>query len=83
MKQFFIFTAKISDDLFLVIDQVFRVFFSFSQIFRTFTFASVAAVSAVVFAVIGLKRILITVLNVIYDPFLTRKTTISENKIPL
>ena len=41
-----IFTPKISDDLFLVIDQVF-------QIFRIFT-----------------------VLNVAYDSFFTRKTTI-------
>src|SRR6218665_2414402 len=43
-----IFTPKISDDLFLVIDQVF-------QILRFFT-----------------------VLNVVYDPFFTRETTISE-----
>ena len=49
-----IFIAKISDDLFLVIDQVFRIFPFFSQIFRIFT-----------------------MLNVIYDPFLKRKTTIS------
>ena len=50
-------TAKISDDLFLVIDQVFRIFPFFSQIFRIFT-----------------------MLNVVYDdPFLTRKTTNSEN----
>ena len=40
-----IFTPKIYDDLFLVIDQVFRFF---------------------------------TVLNTVYDPFFTRKTTISE-----
>src|SRR6218665_366856 len=40
---------------FLVIDQVFRIFPFFSQIFRVFTR-----------------------LNVVYDPFLTRKTTISE-----
>ena len=50
-----IFTAKISDDLLLVIDLVFRIFPFFSQISRIFT-----------------------VLNVVYDPFLTRKTTISE-----
>src|SRR6218665_44718 len=31
-----IFTAKISDDPFLVIDQVFRIFHFFSQIFRIF-----------------------------------------------
>src|SRR6218665_806253 len=43
-----IFTPKISDDHFLVIDQVF-------QILRFFP-----------------------VLNVVYDPFFTRKTTISE-----
>src|SRR6218665_4005978 len=43
-----IFEPKISDDLFLVIDQVF-------QILRFFT-----------------------VLNVVYDPFFTRETTISE-----
>src|SRR6218665_212935 len=48
-----VFTAKISDDLFLVIDQVFRIFPFFSQIFRIFT-----------------------ILNVVYDPFLTRKNTI-------
>ena len=40
---------------FLVIDQVFRIFPFFPQIFRIFA-----------------------VLNVVYDPFLTRKTTISE-----
>ena len=44
-----IFTPKISDDLFLVIDHVF-------QILRFFT-----------------------VLNVLYNPFFTIKTTISEN----
>src|SRR6218665_1748181 len=49
------FLGKISDDLFLVIDQVFRIFPFFSQIVLIFT-----------------------VLNVVYDPFLTRKTTISE-----
>ena len=47
----FHFTPKISDDLFLVIDQVFRISPFFSQIFRIFT-----------------------MLNVVYDPFLTRKT---------
>src|SRR6218665_2020423 len=36
-----IFTAKISDDLFLVIDQVFRIFPFFSQIFRVFTVLNV------------------------------------------
>jgi len=45
------FTAKISDDLFLVIDQVSRIFPFFFKIFRIFT-----------------------MLNVVYDPFLTRKT---------
>src|SRR6218665_721794 len=50
-----IFMPKISDDLFLVIDQVFRIVPFFSQIFCIFT-----------------------MLNVVYDPFLTRKTTISE-----
>src|SRR6218665_3430554 len=44
-----IFTPKIHDDLFLVIDQVFKI----------------------------LR--FITVLNVVHDPFFTRKTTISEN----
>src|SRR6218665_2444405 len=51
-----IFTVEISDDLFLVVDLVFRIFPFFSQIFRIFT-----------------------ILNVVYDPFLTRKNTISEN----
>src|SRR6218665_2147046 len=46
-----IFRAKISDDIFLVIDLVFRMFPFFSQIFRIFT-----------------------MLNVVYHPFLTRKT---------
>jgi len=46
-----IFTAKISDDLFLVSDQVFRIFPFFYQIFRIFT-----------------------MLNVLYDPFLTKNT---------
>src|SRR6218665_3031972 len=46
-----IFTAKISDDLFLVIDQVFQIYPFFSQNFRIFT-----------------------MLNVVYDPFLARKT---------
>src|SRR6218665_787278 len=50
-KKMSIFTAKISDDLFLAIDQVFRIFSFFYQIFRIFT-----------------------VLNVVYDPFLARKT---------
>ena len=36
-KNISIFTAKISDDLFLVIDQIFRIFPFFSQIFRIFT----------------------------------------------
>src|SRR6218665_1364324 len=49
----FSFSRKISDDLLLIIDQVFRIFFS--QIIRIFT-----------------------MLNVVYDPFLTRTTTISE-----
>src|SRR6218665_2987557 len=48
-----ILTAKISDDLFLVIHQVFLIFPFISQIFRFFT-----------------------MLNVVYDPFHTRKTTI-------
>ena len=47
--------AKISDDFFLVIDQVFRIFPFFCQIFRIFT-----------------------MLNVVYDPFLTIKTHVSE-----
>src|SRR6218665_465052 len=46
-----IFMAKISDDLFLAIDLVFRIFPFFYLIFRIFT-----------------------MLNVVYDPFLTRKT---------
>src|SRR6218665_3710934 len=46
-----IFTAKISDDLFLVIDQISRSFPFFSKIVRIFT-----------------------MLNVVYDLFLTRKT---------
>src|SRR6218665_2275283 len=50
-----IFTAKNSDDLYLVIDQIFLIFPYFFQIFHIFT-----------------------VLNVVYDPLLTRKTTISE-----
>jgi len=40
-KMSIIFTAKISDDLFLVIDQVFRIFPFFSQIFRIFTMLNV------------------------------------------
>src|SRR6218665_2834431 len=48
------FTAKISDDLF-VIDLVFRIFPFFSQI-----------------------SVPLTRFNVVYDPFLTRTTTISE-----
>src|SRR6218665_1293849 len=54
-----IFTPKNSDDLFLVIDQVFLIFPFFFQILR-----------------------ICTVLNVVYDPFFTRKTTISEKRIP-
>src|SRR6218665_1053329 len=50
-----IFTAKISDDFFLVIDQIFRILPFFSRILRIFS-----------------------MLNVVYDLFLTRKTTISE-----
>src|SRR6218665_3128688 len=46
-----IFRVKISDDLFLVINLVLRIFPFFSLIFRMFT-----------------------VLNVVYDHFLTRKT---------
>src|SRR6218665_1198165 len=46
-----IFMAKISDDLSLIIDQVFRTFPFFYLIFRIFA-----------------------MLNVVYDPFLTRKT---------
>src|SRR6218665_798394 len=46
-----IFRVKISDDLFLVIDLVLRIFSFFSYIFRMFT-----------------------MLNVVYDHFLTRKT---------
>src|SRR6218665_34031 len=45
-----IFRVKISDDLLLVIDLVFRIFPFFSQISPLFT-----------------------MLNVVYDPFLTRK----------
>src|SRR6218665_3418299 len=45
-----IFRVKISDDLFLVIDLVLRIFPFFSHIFRMFT-----------------------MLNVVYDHFLTRK----------
>ena len=45
-----VFRAKITDDLFLVTDQVFRIFPFFFQIFR-----------------------ILTMLNVVYDPFLTRK----------
>src|SRR6218665_2955746 len=45
-----IFRVKISDDLFLVIDLVLRIFHFFSHIFRMFT-----------------------MLNVVYDHFLTRK----------
>src|SRR6218665_2797200 len=44
--------AKISDDLFLVIGQVFRIFPLFSLIFRIFT-----------------------LLDIVHNPFLTRKTT--------
>ena len=36
-----VFTAKISDDLFLVIDQDFRIFPFFSQIFRIFTMLNI------------------------------------------
>src|SRR6218665_2371216 len=50
-----IFTAKISYDLFLVIDHVFRIFPFFSQISVSFT-----------------------MFNVVYGPFITRTTTISE-----
>src|SRR6218665_902343 len=46
-----IFRVKISDDLFLVIDLVLRIFSFFFHIFRMFT-----------------------MLNVVYDHFLTRKT---------
>src|SRR6218665_3183113 len=46
-----IFRVKISDDFFLVIDLVLRIFSFFSHIFRVFT-----------------------MLNVVYDHFLTRKT---------
>src|SRR6218665_1889750 len=52
-EKIFVLTTKISDDLFLVIDQVFRISPFFSQIFRMFRF---------------------TMLNVVYEPFLTRKT---------
>src|SRR6218665_2531433 len=51
-----IFMPKNSDDLFLVIDQVFIIFTLFFQILRIFT-----------------------VLNVVYDPFFARRTTISED----
>src|SRR6218665_59511 len=51
-----IFMPKNSDDLFLVIDQVFIIFTLFFQILRIFT-----------------------VLNVVYDPFFTRRATISED----
>src|SRR6218665_1185003 len=47
------FAEKISDDFFLVIDHIFKIFPCFSQIFPIFA---------------------IDVLNVIFDPFLTRKT---------
>ena len=50
------FYTQISDDLFLVIDQVFSDFFYLFQIFHIFA-----------------------LLNVMYDPFFTRKTPISEN----
>src|SRR6218665_2870231 len=50
-----IFMPKNSDDLFLVINQVFLIFPFFFQILRIFT-----------------------VLNVVHDPFFTRKTTNSE-----
>src|SRR6218665_3648143 len=49
-----IFRVKISDDLFLVIDLVLRLFPFFSHIFRMFT-----------------------MLNVVYDHFLTRKAPFS------
>src|SRR6218665_3681187 len=49
-----IFRVKISDDLFLVIDLVLRIFLFFSHIFRMFT-----------------------MLNVVYDHFLTRKPPFS------
>src|SRR6218665_1534830 len=51
-----IFRVKISDDLFLVIDLVLRIFPFFSRIFRMFT-----------------------VLNVVYDHFLTRKPPFSHS----
>src|SRR6218665_1141699 len=50
-KLIFIFAPNISDDLLLVVDQVFRIFPFLSQIFRV-----------------------LTMLNVVYDPFLIRKT---------
>src|SRR6218665_2793155 len=50
------FYTQISDDLFLVIDQVFSDFFYLFQIFHIFA-----------------------LLNVMYDPFFTRKSPISEN----
>src|SRR6218665_3309443 len=54
-KKFPFFSPKNSDDLFLVIGQVFLIFTLSFQILRIFT-----------------------VSNVVYDPFFTRKTTISE-----
>src|SRR6218665_109437 len=51
LKKISIFRVKISDDLFLVIDLVLRIFPFFSHIFRLFT-----------------------MLNVVYEHFLTRKT---------
>src|SRR6218665_26670 len=51
LGKIYIFRVKISDDLFLVIDLVFRNFPFFSHIFHMFT-----------------------MLNVVYHPFLTRKT---------
>src|SRR6218665_149889 len=54
-KKISIFTPKNSDDLFLVIDQVFLIFTLSFQIIRIFT-----------------------VQNVVYDPFFTRKRTVSE-----
>src|SRR6218665_2668398 len=50
-EKFLIFRVKISNDLFLVIDLVLRIFSFLSHIFRMFT-----------------------MLNVVYDHFLTRKT---------
>src|SRR6218665_3730208 len=40
-EEIYIFTAKISDDLFLVIEQVFRIFPFFSPIYRSFTMLNV------------------------------------------